>query len=538
MNRRAWFPAAALLAGASLLLSSAAGQASPTKFKQGGTLRVVLPIVDVDDIDPSFGYGQVIWHIEQATALKLVNYPDAPTPRGSRLVLEGASSYKVSNGGRTYTFTIRKGFRFSNGARVTARNYAYAINRSLNRELQSPAFSFVADANAVEIAGAQAVREGKALRARGVRVRGNKLVIQLTRPDGRLLSILAMPFFQAIPLTLSSQAKVTVVDAAHPLRSAGPYYVSERTPNQSIELRRNPYYRGARPRRLGRLEIAIARSLDAAYQDVRSGRADYTYTLPSGALAELGKEYGLQGRFRVRPASCMNYIVMNTSAALFRNNPQLRQAVNYALDRSAMVGLGGQYTRVATDQYLPRGFPGFRDVQAYPFEPDVTKAQALAQGHVPSGGPWKYVYGLEGVGPQRMELVRAQLRKIGIEIEPQGFRGFNIYDAIAKGAFDFGAFAFCPGYADPADVIKGLLRVARFDDPVYNGRLERAERLTGAARLNAFANLDRDLVTGPAPLAAWSQSMNQFFFSDRVNMGSFAYQPVYESPPYNLLALK
>ena len=81
--------------------------------KKGGTLRVNLPVTDIDDIDPSIAYGTTTWHIQYSTALKLLTYPDAAAPRGSRLVPEGATSYKVSGGGRVYTFTIRRGFRFS-----------------------------------------------------------------------------------------------------------------------------------------------------------------------------------------------------------------------------------------------------------------------------------------------------------------------------------------------------------------------------------------------------------------------------------------
>jgi ABC-type oligopeptide transport system substrate-binding subunit len=101
MNRRAWFSLAALFAGVGLLVAAAVGQASTASFRQGGTLHVDLPVTDIDDVDPSIAYGTTTWHIEYSTALKLFNYPDAAGPRGSRLVPEGASSYKVSNGGRT-----------------------------------------------------------------------------------------------------------------------------------------------------------------------------------------------------------------------------------------------------------------------------------------------------------------------------------------------------------------------------------------------------------------------------------------------------
>jgi len=551
-----------VVAGLSLLVAAAVGRAAPTGFKQGGTLHVDLPVTDIDDIDPSIAYGTTAWHIEYSTALKLFNYPDAPGPRGSRLVPEGATGYKVSNRGRTYTFTIRKGFRFSDGSPVRAVNYAFAINRALGRDLQSPAFQFVADENATNIVGAQRVRDLGESKASGVRVRGNKLSITLTRPDGTFLSKLSMPWFQALPTNLSRTDKVIYVDSSRPLPSAGPYYVSERVPNRLVVLRKNPFYaKGVRnymrrPARLSQIEIETAADLEASYEAVRASRDDYTYDLPPDAAEDLEEELGLKGRFRVRPTNCIYYIAMNSGgtgagAALFRDNPSLRRAVNYAIDRKAMVELSGDYTMLPHDQYLPGGLPGFRDIDAYPFEPDMAKAQALAQGHVPRGGPWKYFYSLASPGPERMQLVQEQLAKIGIEIDPQGFRGYSIYDAAGKrnSPHAFANRGWCQDYADPYDFINILLyggsiqeennnNISYFNDPVYNRRMERAAKLTGDARLRAYTKLEHDLVTDAAPLAVWGEPAIQFFFGDRVDMRSFVYQPIYEAPPYNLLALK
>ena len=92
--RRPWLPAAMLLAGTSLLVSAGhASRATQAKFRQGGTLRVYMPSEDAYFVDPSFAFGYATWHIEQATALNLLSYPDAPAPRGSRLVPAGASSW-------------------------------------------------------------------------------------------------------------------------------------------------------------------------------------------------------------------------------------------------------------------------------------------------------------------------------------------------------------------------------------------------------------------------------------------------------------
>jgi peptide/nickel transport system substrate-binding protein len=289
---------------------------------------------------------------------------------------------------------------------------------------------------------------------------------------------------------------------------------------------------------------------------VRSGGADYAYDLPPNVGKDLEEEFGLRGRFRVRPSNCISYIALNSGgtgagAALFRNNPQLRRAVNYVIDRKAMAALSGEYAVLPHDQYLPRGFPGFRDIDAYPFRPDEAKARELARGHVPSGGPWKYFYSLSAPGPEQMELVRRQLAKIGITIEPQASRGYSYWDAVGKrnSPHAFAIGWWCQDFSDPYDFINTLLygrgiqeennnNIAYFNDPAYDNRMERAARLTGDARLRAYTRLEHDLVTKAAPWAVWGERAKQFFFSDGVDMRSFVYQPIYETPPYNLLALK
>ena len=572
MHRRSWFSIAMLAVGLSLLVaagpasssSSKAAKANSGALKKGGTLRVDLPVTDIDDIDPSLAYGTTTWHIEYSTALKLLTYPDAAAPRGSRLVPEGASSYRVSNGGKTYTFTIRPGFKFSNGGAVKAANYAFAINRALGKDLQSPAFQFVADENATNIVGAEAVRAGTAAKASGVKVRGNKLSITLTKPDATFLAKISMPFFQAMPTTLSRQNKVINVDSGHPLPSAGPYYVSERVPNRLVTLKKNKNYAKAvrkfkkRPAYLSQVNIKTTVNLEASYQEVRANQADYTYDIPPTAPAELGRQYGTKkGRFRVATSNCVSYIAMNSGgagsgAALFRNNPKLRQAVNYGINRNAMVSLSGAYAGVPTDQYLPRGFPGYKELGAkgYPNASNMTKARSLASGNVRSG-TWKYYYGLASPGPQRMELVRSYLSQLGIRIDPQGFRGFAIYDAAGKrdSPHAFTTGGWCQDYSDPYDFINVLLyggniqaennnNLAYFNNAAYNKRMESAAKLIGAKRLAAYSKLENDLVTKQGPWAAWTQPTNQFFFSNRVNPKSLVYQSIYEAYPYNLTALK
>src|ERR1051325_1218316 len=171
MHRRLWLSVALLVAGASLLVAASfasAGNASQS-LKKGGIWKTGVVGASVQ-VDPQIAYITTAWGLEYATAAKLYNYPDKPGPAGSKLVPEVASKFTVSrNGvppavvaskftvsrnGRVYTFTLRKGFRFSDGKAVTAKNFTYAIDRTANKDLASPGAAFITDPNGPNIAGA------------------------------------------------------------------------------------------------------------------------------------------------------------------------------------------------------------------------------------------------------------------------------------------------------------------------------------------------------------------------------------------------
>jgi len=136
MHRRLWLSVAMLAAGASLLVAASLASAgnAHVAFKKGGIWRSGTTGASVQ-IDPQLGYVTTAWWLEYATAAKLYNYPDKAGPAGSKLVPEVASNFKVSSNGRTYTFTIRKGFRFSDGKAVTPKSFKYAIDRVANKQL-------------------------------------------------------------------------------------------------------------------------------------------------------------------------------------------------------------------------------------------------------------------------------------------------------------------------------------------------------------------------------------------------------------------
>ena len=353
------------------MAGTAASGTSATTAK-GGTMNLNMSATDVDFVDPSLAYGTVSWQIEYATALKLYNYPDKKPPIGSQLRPEAAVNYpNVSNNGKTYTITIRPGMKFSNGATVTAANFAKAINRALNKTMQSPAATFISN-----IVGAQAVIDGNAQTASGVKAKGQTLTIKLTKPDGGMLAKLGMPFFQALPLNIATDSH-----GVNTYPTAGPYYIASRAVGRQIVLKKNPNYHGTRPANVNQFNITVNTNLDQSLLQVKSGAAAYDMGgLPPTAPADLAKSFGInKGRFFVNPLVETDYVALNTSRAPF-NNVQLRKAANNAIDRPAMLRVRGAFAGKRTDQILPPGMGGFRDTKIYPIQGSnfYAKAKQLA----------------------------------------------------------------------------------------------------------------------------------------------------------------
>jgi ABC-type transport system substrate-binding protein len=513
------------------------GEAPASGKVQGGTAHFNLN-TDTDFVDPALAYYQISWQFEYATCAKLLNYPDRAGAAGSQIVPEVAASLPtVSPDGKTYTFTIRKGFKFSppSNQPVTAKTFQFVINRDLNPKMQSPGAQFVSD-----IVGAEAVLNGKAKTASGVVVNGDKLTIHLTKKAPDFLSRISMPFFCAVPTNtpINSNGVQTVP-------SAGPYYVASWTPKRQLVLKRNPNYTGNRPHNLDKIVYTIGVPLEATALEVQKGDADYAADgLPPSVQAQLGEKFGPGSpaakaghqQYFVNPTLSFRYLALNTTRPLFQN-VNLRKAVNYAIDRRALLIQRGAYAGVPWSHYLPGGVPGSPSRQPYPLNaPNVTKAKSLA-GSSSHGKAVMYTCN-QPPCPQQAAIVQSNLKQIGIDVDVQQFeRAVQFSKEGTKGEpFDIAFEGWVADYDDPYDFINVLLNgksiqkannvnFSYFDDPTFNRQMEEAAGLAGPARSAAYGKLDLNIATKASPLAAWDVDNERDFFSKR--MGCQLYHPVY-----------
>ncbi len=467
MHRRLWLSVTMLVAGASLLvaasLASAAGNAPA--LKKGGIWRLGTTGASTQ-IDPQLAYVTTAWWLEYATAAKLYNYPDRPGPAGAKLVPEVASNFTVSNNGKRYTFTIRKGFKFSDGKPVTANNFKYAINRTANHDLASPGAPFITDENGTNIVGAKAVNDGHGTNVSGATVKGNKLTINLTKADGTFMAKITMPFFQATSTKLPLTKEIVNVSGQN-LPSAGPYYISRNDVNQLTSIRQNKFWKKGpgrtRPRNLTGLDIQWNLNEQTAYTQTLANQLDEG-PIPAAEVQNVKQRFGTnKGRYWTKPVNCTGYLPMNMARPLFGNSTKLRQAVNYAVDRKAYVQQAGPDAGQPWSHLFNPGVPGWISTNPYPLNaPNITKARKLA-GNIGSKDINVWYRSSGTINPAQAQIVKRDLTRMGFaenNIHMKGFSGAEIYDAmgVRGNDADMGVnMGWCSDYPDPYDWINILL---------------------------------------------------------------------------------
>jgi ABC-type oligopeptide transport system substrate-binding subunit len=544
MHRRLMLSVAMLLVGAGLLAASAvagpSGSASPKatdtgQARVGGTFRHSLS-TDIDYVDPALAYYVPSWAIMYATSATLISYPDAPAPRGSRLIPQVATGLpRISRDGKTYTFQLKRTYRLSNGQPVTAANFVYAINRDLNRRMNSPAQPFIED-----IVGAEAVIAGRASRATGVRALGRYgLQIRLTQRAPDLLARLAMPFFQAIPTNLP----ITSEGVNAPVHTAGPYYIARWDRNRQVVVQRNRFYRGPRPHNVNSIVVDIGLSLETIKLNIDRGATD-TGDIPTSAHADLGKRYGVKkqspGRYFSNPSAAVDYLAMNHDRNLFGGGGigtlRLKKAVNFVIDRQAILTQRGAYAGVTNDQYMPPTMRGFKNVAIYPRRPNISQARTLAGGQT-RGGNGTFYCANRAPAVQQCQIVQANLRNIGLNMDIRQFPRATQFELTGRRGepFDLSLEGWHADYFDPYNFIflvdgttirpANNVNFSYFNSAAFNRKIARAKTLTGVQRFQAFSALDQDLVRNAAPLAAFATRNDRHYVSSRV--GGYYYHPVF-----------
>jgi ABC-type transport system substrate-binding protein len=541
-----------LAMGATLLIAAttvgAASSATHAKAKaganKGGTLKINQAASDFDFVDPQLAYRTDDWSMLFTTAMQLVSFPEKTGAAGSQLYPQAATAFPtVSKDGKTYTFHIRKGLKFSDGSPVTAAAYQRSWERILSPKMGSPLGVNLDLQNVV--VGADKFLNGKSAHISGISAKGNTLVFHLVKPNATFVSILSMQWFTAVkPNMAYSSTGLSTYPAA------GPYYIKARDTHNTI-LARNPYYKGNRPANPDQIVFSSNVNIDQSLLQVKSGESDMDLIgIPPTAASDLAKQYGVnKGRFFVGATSCVNYMAMNTARAPF-NNVNLRKAVNYAIDRPAQVRLLGAYAGQRTNQILVPGIPGYKPFKAYPIKgADVAKAKQVGGAAIDSAPTLNVIHTTTSYATNRAQVAEFNLKQVGFKINDVPTPATNYYQVIqTKGtSYNFVTNGgWCADYFDPFDYLNVLFdgrkiqaannnNYAYFNASAFNKGLDHASSLSGTARANAYAKLDQELMVKYAPVVPYLIATNRFFTAPRVK--NWVYSSYFGSPYLNALAV-
>jgi YVTN family beta-propeller protein len=518
-----------------------------SRSHRGGSLVLLNPARSFDSLDPAFSQTVQPSALLGMTSDGLVSFKHVGGNDGVQVVPDLAVSLpSPSRGGTDYRFRLRSGIRYSTGRTVRPEDVRYTFERLF--KVSSAATSAYGS-----ILGADACAQHPSAcdLSRGIAAdaQSNTVTFHLARPDPDFLYKLALPAAYLVPVGTPNRRFDT-----RPLPATGPYRITRYRRGRELKLERNPRFRewsnAAQPNGYPNEIIwKLGIDVDAEVSAIREGKADWMLdygALPARRRRELEVRFASQ--LHVNPALVTDNVILNVRVPPF-DDVRVRRALNYAIDRRAIVRLyGGARAAGPSCQILPPQIPGFRRYCPYTLAP--TRAGAW---RAPDLATARRLVSASGTGGMRIAVLDTAQPRIFFD------EGRAVVDALRRLGYRaslrvvpdaaFFRIASDPrnraqvisggwnaGYPAASDLIaqhlscRGLRagqNAGRFCDPAIDHQIARAQALQivnpkEAARL--WAKIDRELVDRAVTVSLVTPKDTDFV-SKRV--GNYGYHPLW-----------
>jgi len=420
-----------------------------------------------------------------------------------------AESWTVSDDGMTYRFTLRPGLVWSNGAPLTAEDFAWSWRRVVAPATGSKyAFPFYPVLNAEAIVEGKAAPDSLGVHALDERT----LEVRLKAPTGFFPKLVALPQFSPAYRPAVEKFGRQYTRPGNFVGN-GAFRLEEWTPQSRVVVEKSPTYWDAASVTLDRVEYLPIENQNEELKRYRAGELDVSYDIPTDQLEFVRAE--LPAEVRITPWMGTYYLGFNLTRPPFKDNLKLRQAINLAIDREALVTKITKAGETPAYGWVPPLVPGYAN-QSFAWR-DAPMAARIAEA--------RRLYAEAGYGPSRplalelryntsenhkkiMIAVAAMLKQaLGIQVTlvNQEFKVF-VEARKAKRETELFRDGWTADYPDANNFAELLLSSAGLNDPgyaspVYDALVHKAQLTADDAERNRLLAEAERQVLADVPVA-------------------------------------
>lgn len=487
---------AAALTAASLLFASPALSQTPPN------VLIVGQIAEPKSLDPAADTAVNDFRILVNLYDGLVRYKDGTLEVEPSL----ATSWTISDDGKTYTFKLRDGVKFHDGTPFNAEAVKFNFDRMLQDDHPFhntgpfPLSFFFSTVSEVKVIDDLTVE------------------FDLSAPYAPFLSNLAYP--TGLIVSPDAVKKYGKDFGRHP-SGTGAYKFAQWDSNEKVVVEKNPDYWDGAPS----LEAVIYRPITDAntrVAEMLSGGLDVMVEVPPDSLSQFKDNPAFKVSEQAGPH--LWFLILNTKDGPFKNK-EIRQAANYAINKKALVDNILQGTADVAAGPTPPAFAWAYDdkLQPYPYDPEKAKAMLKEAGY--DGSPVTFYVTEGGSGmldPIAMgTAIQADLEAVGMKVKIETYEWNTFLGKVnpgLEGKADMAEMAWMtndpdtlPFLALRSDAVpdKGGFNSGYYSNPKVDELLEKARQSTDQDERAKLYKEMQDIVHDDAPwvfVANWKQN--------------------------------
>ncbi|MBA8792508.1 peptide/nickel transport system substrate-binding protein [Friedmanniella endophytica] len=470
--------------------------------------------------------------------------PNAPTKVIPDLATDTG---RPSDGGRTWTYTLKDGLKYDDGTPITSEDIKYGVERSFAPQL-SGGLSYH---KSLLVGGSSygGPYDGKQLSS--IETPNDKtIVFHLNAPYGDWPWIVSMGAFAPVPKAKDTNPATYGNDPA----ASGPYKIDKLQQGVSLTMSRNPNWSQATDQartagpdtitfKMGQDETVQAQALISdSGANATSFGADF---VPAAQLAQAQGNPQVGNRLVTSADGALNFLSMNTQRGALKN-VKVRQAFNYAIDRKAFItASGGSVSGDPATTLITPGIPGRQVYDDYPAgdDGDVAKAKQLLSESGQSNLKLTLLVSNQPIALAQAQAIQQALQRIGgvtITLRPLDDNALSSAVTQGNGDYDLYLGSWQPDFPsangniqplfDSSQIGNGGYNTSRYDNAKVDALIKQATGEVDQTKAEAlWAEADKAIMAD-APVVPLSYAKNSFLHGSKVQnffIGEFPAYPNY-----------